>query len=368
MYGKSTQDGVPTPDNPVEIVSVENPIVSICGKNLLTNAAFDSTYSGLTIKVNDDQSITVNGTATDVVYYAPFKFTFKAGVKYIVSGCPAGGSNETYFMYVNNLGGARDNGDGVLVHLDYDFNTDVGFCVRSGTKIDNLTFYPMVRIAGTQVGYEESDVKTVNVNHVLHGLPVNSGGNYTDSDGRQWICDEVDLERGVYVQRLELKTFTLYKSVYEFAPLGYRYQHHAGVNFTPENVCFCRTMPYNENAGTDVDTTDGVRLNRSAGYIIAQYTDIDGTADTIDLDILYVLATPIETPLTAEEITAFKALRTNYPNTTILNDAGAWMSVKYNADTKSYVDNRKTLKLVDSSTGVVYELKIMNGNLTVIPI
>lgn len=52
------------------------------------------------------------------------------------------------------------------------------------------------------------------------------------------------------------------------------------------------------------------------------------------------LATPIETPLTTEEIAAFKALRTNYPNTTILNDAGAHMSVKYNADTKLYVDNK----------------------------
>jgi hypothetical protein len=86
------------------------------------------------------------------------------------------------------------------------------------------------------------------------------------------------------------------------------------------------------------------------------------------LQLVYVPSTPIETPLTAEEISAFKALRTNYTNTTILNDAGAWMSVKYNADTKAYVDNPKTLKLVDSSTGVVYELKIVNGSLTINPV
>lgn len=30
------------------------------------------------------------------------------------------------------------------------------------------------------------------------GLP---GGNYTDSTGQQWICDEVDLERVAKVQR-----------------------------------------------------------------------------------------------------------------------------------------------------------------------
>lgn len=31
---------------------------------------------------------------------------------------------------------------------------------------------------------------------------MSSDGNYTDDTGQQWICDEVDLERGVYVQRV----------------------------------------------------------------------------------------------------------------------------------------------------------------------
>ena len=44
------------------------------------------------------------------------------------------------------------------------------------------------------------------------------------------------------------------------------------------------------------------------------------------------------------------------------------MSVKYNADTKSYVENPRVLKLTDSSTGVVYELKIVDGNITINPV
>ena len=36
----------------------------------------------------------------------------------------------------------------------------------------------------------------------LPGIPVKSGGNYTDPSGQQWACDEVDLERGVRVQRI----------------------------------------------------------------------------------------------------------------------------------------------------------------------
>lgn len=35
IYGKSSQDGTPTPENPVEIKSVVNPTVKVYGKNLL---------------------------------------------------------------------------------------------------------------------------------------------------------------------------------------------------------------------------------------------------------------------------------------------------------------------------------------------
>lgn len=36
----------------------------------------------------------------------------------------------------------------------------------------------------------------------LPGIPVSSGGNYTDEKGQQWVCDEVDFKKGVYVQRI----------------------------------------------------------------------------------------------------------------------------------------------------------------------
>ena len=42
----------------------------------------------------------------------------------------------------------------------------------------------------------------------LPGIPVTSGGNYTDPQGQQWVCDEVDLERGVKVQRVTTMVFS----------------------------------------------------------------------------------------------------------------------------------------------------------------
>ena len=50
----------------------------------------------------------------------------------------------------------------------------------------------------------------------LPGIPVTKDGNYTDADGQQWVCDEIDLERGKYVQRIEehiLKSKTLLLSL-----------------------------------------------------------------------------------------------------------------------------------------------------------
>ena len=53
--------------------------------------------------------------------------------------------------------------------------------------------------------------------------------------------------------------------------------------------------------------------------------------------IMSQLATPIETPLSDEELAAYAALHTNYPNTTIFSDAGVGMKVAYVADTENFV-------------------------------
>ena len=53
-------------------------------------------------------------------------------------------------------------------------------------------------------GGDASQTLPISTPNGLPGIPVNSGGNYTDSSGQQWISDEVDLARGVYVQRIRL--------------------------------------------------------------------------------------------------------------------------------------------------------------------
>ena len=51
-------------------------------------------------------------------------------------------------------------------------------------------------------GGTQSQTLTLSTPGGLPGIPVDSGGNYTDESGQQWICDEIDLKRGKYVQRV----------------------------------------------------------------------------------------------------------------------------------------------------------------------
>src|SRR5699024_3712366 len=53
-------------------------------------------------------------------------------------------------------------------------------------------------------GADQSQSLTLSTPNGLPGIPVDSGGNYIDADGQQWICGEVDCARGVYVQRVKL--------------------------------------------------------------------------------------------------------------------------------------------------------------------
>lgn len=188
------------------------------------------------------------------------------------------------------------------------------------------------------------DEQTVALPYTLPGIPVTSGGNYTDADGQQWICDEVDLKRGVYVQRVNLmvlnggETITQDSGYFKvhLGDVGVRNMH----NLCSHYVSFVggwNNMP--DNTFQIIHDMLGVKDERFANLTAfkAYLTEQENAGKPVTL--AYQLYTPIETPLSNAEITAFKSVRTNKPTTNILNDAGAFMAVEYAADTKTYIDN-----------------------------
>lgn len=189
----------------------------------------------------------------------------------------------------------------------------------------------------------------------MPGIPVPSGGNYTDSNGQQWICDEIDFEKGVYVQRVYRQTYTG-SSNEAWGKSGTTVKDRFYTRYMVSNTmkpCLCNMAvfipaPEYENGKCFVTFNS----SNNAYYFEIIAGDYGTFADTLawreyieehPLEVLYVLDEEKETPLSEidpDALAQYATLHTNYPNTTIFNDAGADMEVKYVADTKLYIDKK----------------------------
>ena len=184
----------------------------------------------------------------------------------------------------------------------------------------------------------------------LPGVPVSKDGNYTDSNGQQWVCDEIDLERGKYVQRVAIEKNN---GGWELKPSsdtpGRFFQHNKLTNIfsiaLKKSLCNIASFT---SWGAPVNDKYAFALNGHGIYFSppkgAEITaeELNAKLNSLSFPVVFVgeLATPIERDLTPEEIAAYKALRTYGPTTVISNDAGAEMEATYVADTKTYIDNK----------------------------
>ena len=163
----------------------------------------------------------------------------------------------------------------------------------------------------------------------LPGIPVATSGNYTDPQGQNWVCDEVDLERGVKVQwvnAVDLSTCTITgitnlaatKRLAIRLPLNGRdYKTEALCNKLQFVVSFTKdtTHFYIDVSNAQVFIPIGAKKPEEGEYIL-----------------FYALATPIETPLTPAEIAAYKALTAYASDTVVQASDGAGVKLEYQRD------------------------------------
>ena len=283
VYGKSTQDGTPTPDVPVPIVSAWDGgrgVVKVTGRNILDmrNSKKVVTGSGVTYTRNADYSFKRTGTATEKAgnlwlaggfNVAPLPTmsnvfcTLKMGVKYSITGC---------VLLAKTKAGIK-SAKGIAFTPTEDMHItgvrNEGFEVN---KTYNDTVYPAVYVGAKALPYStyREQLLTLSTPNGLPGIPVTSGGNYTDQSGQQWVCDEIDLERGVRVQRVDKAAFDSTKTLAE------------------------------QNA---------------------------------------ILAAPIETPLAPAEIASYKALTTYAPDTVVQASDDAGVKLDYQRDVNLVIKN-----------------------------
>ena len=180
----------------------------------------------------------------------------------------------------------------------------------------------------------------------LPGIPVSSGGNYTDEKGQQWVADEIDLARGERVKWIGEYEFTGKENVADFGlrprvrivsitmPDAYRdagnhgylkavmsnkYKQDSFSNLTNNINLIARGQQNNICISIPVD----IGIEDFKTDLSNQY------ASGRPVKEFYKLATPIRTPLPPETIAAYKTLRTYSPTTTVINYAGAGMSAGY---------------------------------------
>lgn len=351
----------PSPDYPQEIkTNAENGEINanvITGnlfpidkfkKYEINNSAKQTTLNG------DRISFTGKGTTgkEDMVFFLnkeadklslpPGKYTLS-----FKSNKPYGGTNgentvEMYLIVEKKSGtvyqstgnaGKRtvDIEDGDKMYFRFDINNSM-----------SAEFYDiMFNLGDTPLPYEPYAEQSLAIQTPdgLPGIPVTSGGNYTDSTGRQWVCDEICEQNGVIGVK---------RNVINYKITG------------------------NEYAQLDNPTTIGMRVEKIAKYPYAgfcNYAKMEGATTTVsvgisgnwvqiknfgfntvagfkewvknnDVYLMYTLKEPTFEPLPEEIQQKFKSLHTYYPTTVVTNNANADMQLDYVADTKLYIDKK----------------------------
>ena len=382
VYGRSTQDGTPTPDAPVPIVSAGdggNVTAKVTGRNILDmrNSKESITNSGVTYTRNADYSFTRAGTATEstgnVWMAGGYLIKPKAdlsnvfcvllkGVKYSIKDC--------VLLAISSDGNA-------LVARNENFmpTQDMYITgVRNENFIVGKTYndivYPAVYAGEKALQYEpyREQLLTLPTPNGLPGIPVTSGGNYTDPSGQQWVCDEVDLERGVKVQRIAsfvidaknaknifVTNIYTHVTVATNARIATPQKTNKDVRF--ERCVFCEVLPWVKSmwashvTGIGFVENDSVELSIENSYLGLSEASTDDERKTALVKyftnkpcrVVYRIATPIETPLTPAEIAAYKALTTYAPNTVVQASDGAGVKLSYQKDVNIAINWKPTV-------------------------
>ena len=330
IYGKfkgyTLQDGEPTPDNPVEIngLAKDGAIeVKTCGKNLLKSTLQSNTSNGITFTKQSDGSYTMTGTQTDTstASYVTLIDRLKLPIgRYKLSG---GVNSKIYIRLIVTTD--EENKNFYSYGEDFEFpieseNSTVGMLlvVTAGTTPSG-TFYPMIRNAditdATYEPYKETVAEFDLTEPLYEGdyIEYRADGTgvlhrkmakvvFDGSDDEYWDYD-ISNSIIVFFARLSNECAEMYTGKeccthYQTAKVYWTYASDKTCGFIKDfknNFCI---------------------LDSSYSNLASFKTWLQSNPVTV----VYELAEPTETPLTAEQVAEFKKLYTFEPVTNVLCD------------------------------------------------
>lgn len=352
LYGWSKQDGEPSPENPVEIESAggDGKIgVSVRGKNL-----FDE-------RLLDDES-NYNKQYQSYGYWI-LAIPVKNG---LVTVSVKNTTNWGGYLCVNSNGIVGDVGGiwmahGSVPHLKRTATLTIthGFVyllMSKGVDTNKRTLeevgYIQVEYGTEATSYEpykQPQSLTIATPTGLPAIPVPSGTSgitYTDANGQAWIADEIDLERGKYVQRVWQAEFDGSKDE-AWTVSGTTFYSPS----LPTNMKF-RDGVTNKYAVRNVQNIQCVNFGRgNTALCVANPSEYDGSLDdkglsnfkahlaTNSLVVMTYLDNTIERDLTSAELEEYTQLYSSKPTTVVENDNDCWMDVTYKAGTSGKSKN-----------------------------
>ena len=321
----------PSPDYPQEIKRVVNPTMKVCGKNLWDN--FKTLSLGNVEQKNGTYIATADTMQVDITSSSigARPLLLKANNAYTFSLKTTVSISSPKFVCLRYTNGESDNiffTNKNFVNFVPERDVEkIGFILYESVAGDKA-YDVQLEMGSEATAYEPYTEQSVQLPYTLNAIPVASGGNVT-IDGQQWVCDEVDLERGVKVQRVKVR---------ELSPddeWAYRKLASGNNNFQVRILnadvaidgkpCFCNILPFKNVIWDDsIQNLPKIYANKQEITVSfppsSEYSSLEAfkhMLTDVKSVIYYILATPIETPLTQEEASAFKQLMTYYPVTNI---------------------------------------------------
>lgn len=187
----------------------------------------------------------------------------------------------------------------------------------SGSNITiNSVEFPLLALTAYGRSWQGSCIVNIaDVGIEGYGIPVSNGGNYTDSNGQQWVCDELIVNAdgtGKIINRIakELLEEKFNETVVAGMNLKYVYAHPAIAKERYNGFCNCFNGNGSLQSGNNVCRFDsGTIYIRADEYSVEELT---AYAKENPIIVVYQLAAPTENELTPEQLTALQPLIEKY--------------------------------------------------------
>lgn len=380
----------PTPDYPLPIMSVGNYNaesekyevgIAVTGAQLFdASKILTKSQGGATVTNNGDGSFTVSGSGNlTQSFVTSFAYTHEETLMLLKPGMLKSKLNQITLPYFEFQ---LRNKTSILASV-INFSTTESYTNITDEMLNdensyvNILFYassglikygtikPMLYQSGDGTWEPfEQQLSTLQIPNPLRGIPVDSGGNYTDAEGQQWLCDYIDRERGKYVQCVNEIIFDgsenwltyVDSSRHEFS--GYQVIENSNLYESKYNMKtdggvinsfgMCNNFPV-DTAGFGSQLRPGLWIGFAEvrrWYVHNVSSDYEALEDWKNwlsknpMKVIYPIEIPIETDLTQEQLAALN-LSTYQGITNIGTDTmpQVGIDVEYIADTKTYIDN-----------------------------